>query len=349
MARERPGRVVRRFALVTLVLPAAVTTLGLAVQLAVISHPPARIPSVASGPGNPGGGVPAWTLLVLTVALGLGLPAAVGLGALPSLRRGDRSPGFRLFAAQALGISVMQNVVATGLLGQRLGSSSSGGGRVWLLLFTGLVAGLAAAAGGWLLQPRGVGGVPAPALVPIELAPSERAAWMHTTSLPVPAVAVITAVVVVLALRAGFGWAAGDRDRIAAILTAVALLLVSLVVTTAVFQVRVDARGLSVRSLAGVPCFRVAPEEVGSVAVLEARSLGLSGSWGIRARPGRVTIVMRSPTGIGVTRRDGGTFFVTVNDAATGAALLAALAARAENAATGSSAAADGSGGPRDG
>jgi hypothetical protein len=38
------------------------------------------------------------------------------------------------------------------------------------------------------------------------------------------------------------------------------------------------------------------------VAVVDARSLGVGGSWGIRVLPGRVTIVMRSTTGIQVTR-----------------------------------------------
>ena len=81
----------------------------------------------------------------------------------------------------------------------------------------------------------------------------------------------------------------------------------------------------------GVPRFRVAAQEVGSVAVVDARSLGVPGSWGIRVRRGRVTIVMRSTTGIRVTRHDGRVLFVTVDDAVTGAALLGALAARAED------------------
>jgi hypothetical protein len=157
------------------------------------------------------------------------------------------------------------------------------------------------------------------------LAPSERAAWMRTAYLPVPAVAVISAVTTIVALRAGFGWVSGDRGGVAAILTVVAVLLIALIATTAAFRVCVDARGLSVRSVLGVPRFRVSPQEVCSVAVVEARSLGVRGSWGIRVFPGRVTIVMRSATGIRVTRYDGRTFFVTVDDAATGAALLEAL------------------------
>jgi hypothetical protein len=330
--RERSDRVVRRFALVTLVLPAVVTTVGLLVQLAALPQAPARIPVYWGGSGAPTSWGPAWLPLVLTVVLGFGLPAVFGLSSLPSLRRGDRGPGFRIFGAQALGISVLLTIVATSLLLQSVGTTSSDESRVWLPLFAGLAAGVAAAVVGWFLQPMVSRLAPARAVTPLELAPSERAAWMHTASLPIPAVAVITAAATIMALRAGFGWVVGDRHGIAAILTAVSLLLITLLATTVVFHLRVDARGLNVQSILGVPRFRVAPQDVGAVAVVDARSLGVAGSWGIRILPGQVTIVMRSTTGIRVTRRDGRMLFVTVDDAATGAALLEALAARAEEA-----------------
>ena len=56
------------------------------------------------------------------------------------------------------------------------------------------------------------------------------------------------AVTTIVAIRAGLGWAAGDHDGIAGILTVVVLLLLALLATTVGFRVRVDARGLSVRS-----------------------------------------------------------------------------------------------------
>jgi hypothetical protein len=327
--RERSDRAVRRFALVTLVLPAAVMTIGLIVQLVALPHAPARLPVYLAAPGVLG---PVWLSPVLTVVLGFGLPAVFGLSSLPSLRRGNRSPTFRLFGAQALGLSVLLTIVATSLLLQNVGSTSSDVNLVWLPLFAGVAAGVAAAVIGWFLQPKGSRPAPERAVTPLELAPSDRAAWMHMAFLPVPAVAVITAATTIVALKAGFGWAAGDGGGVAVILTAVALLLIAVLATTAAFRVRVDARGLSVCSVLGIPRFRVAPQEVGSVAVVDARSLGVRGSWGIRVLPDRVTIVMRSATGIRVTRRDGRMFFVTVDDAQTGAALLEALARRAGDA-----------------
>lgn len=334
MSRERPALVVRRFALVTLVLPAAVTAVGLLIQLVALPHKPAWIPLYLIGSGDSGtsggptGWEPVWLSLILTVALGFGLPAVFGLSSLPSLRRGDRSPAFRLFGAQALGLSAILTTVTTALLLQSIRTTSPDQSPIWLALVAGLAVGVAAALAGWYLQPKVPRPAPERAVIPLELAPGERAAWMRTTYLPLPGVAVITAAATIVAIKAGFGWASGDRDGIAAILTMVALLLLTVLATTAAFRVRVDARGLSVRSILGVPRFRVALQDVDSAAVVDARSLGVPGSWGIRARRSRVTIVMRSTRGIRVTRRDGRIFFVTVDDAATGAALLEALAAR---------------------
>ena len=47
MSRERSDRVVRRFALVTLVLPAVVTAVGPAVQLAALPQAPVADPGVS--------------------------------------------------------------------------------------------------------------------------------------------------------------------------------------------------------------------------------------------------------------------------------------------------------------
>ena len=152
-----------------------------------------------------------WLPLVLTVVLGFGLPAVFGLSSLPSLRRGDRSPAFRVIGAQALGLSVL-TVVATSLRLQTVGTTSSDENRVWLPLVAGLAAGVAAALAGWFLQPRGSRPAPARAVTPLELASSERAVWMRTAFLPVPAVAVITVAVItvaatIVALKAGSdGW-----------------------------------------------------------------------------------------------------------------------------------------------
>lgn len=151
MSRERSDRVVRRFALVTVVLPAAVTAVGPAVQLAALPQAPVADPGVS--PRN------------------LRVADITATSLLLQERRNDmirRDPR-----------------VAPALRRARRG--------------------VAAALVGWFLQPKGSRLAPKHADTPLELAPSERAAWMRTASLPVPAGAVITATTTIVALKAGFG------------------------------------------------------------------------------------------------------------------------------------------------
>lgn len=341
-------RAVGRFVLVALVLPAIVAGAGLVVQLLVLPHAPAHIVLHRDAAGSIDRATAAWVPSLLTVLLGLGLPSLIGVTCLPALRRGDRSPAFRIFGAQALGIATMQTLIATWLLVDGSASRPAGEPSVWPLLIVGLVAGVVAALVGWRLQPVATAPAPAPSVVPLALGPGERAAWMRMTSLPVPAVAVISVITIVMVLRAVVGWLV-DRPGPASILTVVAVALVALLATTVAFHVRVDERGLTVRSVLGVPWFRVPLGDVGTVAVVDVRALGIIGSWGIRRYPTRTTIVMRPKAGIQVIRRSGGRFFVTVDDAATGAALLEALAARAAGASTPTPGAPEGKGDDGDG
>lgn len=327
------GPVVRRFVLVSLVLPLVVAGIGLVVQVLMLPHVPGHVPLHWDASGRPDRYGAAWQPILFTVILGTGLPALIGFACLPGLRRGDRSPAYRVFGAQALGIATMQTLFATGLLGQSVEGGSAEEHLGWPLLVVGLGAGVVAAVAGWFLQPRSVPPSGPAAVVPLALAPGERVAWMRTTSLPTPAVVIIGTVTLVVALRAVLAWLVTDRVGLAWVLTGVAVLLTALVATTTSFHVRVDERGLGVCSVLGVPRFRVPLDDVTAVAVIDVRALGTIGGWGIRARPGRVTMVMRSGTGIQVTRRGGRRFVVTVPDARTGAALLEAFVARSRGAA----------------
>ena len=151
MSRERSDRVVRRFALVTVVLPAAVTAVGPAVQLAALPQAPVADPGVS--PRN--------------------LRVADHHRDVPSAARASERHDPTRSAC----------------------GSRPSPGSPW---------GVAAALVGWLLQ-QGSRLAPKHAVTPLELAPSERAAWMRTASLPVPAGAVITATSTIVALKAGFG------------------------------------------------------------------------------------------------------------------------------------------------
>lgn len=319
---------VSRFALVTLLLPVCLVSLGTVAQLAARSADRSRVPVHWNGAGQATGTAPWWVPLAVMVVLGVGLPAAFGLSSLPRLRRGERSGGYRIFGAQTLGIAAMQVTVATTALAQPGRATDSAMFQGWLPLGCGLVVGVAATVVGWHLQPRPTDVALARGVAPLDVGPTERVAWMRTTTLPLPALVLILAAIAVVATRAGKAWLTHRHVVRAESLTGVVIVLILLVATTAILRVSVTEDGLRVRSLFGIPRFRVPLGDVVSVSVADARSYSRLAGWGIRARPGRVTIIMRSDTGIRVRRRRGGFFFVTVGDAGTGAALLQALAAR---------------------
>jgi hypothetical protein len=108
-----------------------------------------------------------------------------------------------------------------------------------------------------------------------------------------------------------------------------AVVVAALILSSAWFTVTVDRRGLTVRSAVGWPRFSVPVEEVQEAVVTTVAPLPEFGGWGYRVgRGGRVGVVLRAGEGLQVERTGGRSFVVTVDDAATGAALLNTLAAR---------------------
>lgn len=111
------------------------------------------------------------------------------------------------------------------------------------------------------------------------------------------------------------------------------LVLTVLVATMLVFRVRVDTRGLLVRSAVGWPRTWIAAAEIASVRVTEIDPFAEFGGWGWRyGVDGRRGIVLRAGEALEVTRRGGTVFVVTVDDAATAASLLAEAVNKGESA-----------------
>jgi hypothetical protein len=96
------------------------------------------------------------------------------------------------------------------------------------------------------------------------------------------------------------------------------------------FVVTVNRDGLTVRSALGRPRFRVPLDEVIKAEVVEVRPIREFGGFGIRGDGhGRIGVVIRTGEMLQVHRTGDRIFVVTVDDAATGAALLNTLASRA--------------------
>ncbi|WP_433383733.1 hypothetical protein ACQPZX_22170 [Actinoplanes sp. CA-142083] len=276
---------------------------------------------------------------------------------------GSAPDGFTSLGAFVLGVVVMVVVLCAlfGVIGWHWGSSAvtrrmvaassvwiGGFGASLLLFLLGAQRGLADAAQatlpGWTLAVTIVlpllpaivaallvrGDRHDPATTPvaadaarIALSGGERAVWIRRadggTGLVVGAIAIAGLVLLAVALRQ---WA----------LLIVPVLLAVVFAAMFGFTVRVDATGLTVRSLVGWPGTHVPADEVERASVTEVRPIRQFGGWGWRVgRGGRVGVVLRAGNALLVERTGGRSLVVTVDDAATGAALLNTLADRARS------------------
>lgn len=326
---DRDPRVVRRFVLVAVVLPIVVVALGAAVQLGIASSLPDPVAIHWGADGQPDGYASPAVVTALLLAVGLGLPLLLAASTLRGLRQGGGGPTYRLLGAVALGVSVYLAVLTTWTLVMQAGlADASDCPSVWPAIAGSFVVALAAGAVGWAVQPhedrtRSSEVVPAS----LDLRPGERAVWLRTTTTTPVLTAVVVGAVVVLLLVAVGAWLATPTIA-AAGLTAVALLVGVVAASTIAFRVRVDEDGLTVRSLLGVPRFRVALDDVADVRVATVASIGDFGGYGLRGTPKRFGVILHRGDAISVTRRNGHEFVVTVDGAAGGAALLRALVER---------------------
>lgn len=199
-------------------------------------------------------------------------------------------------------------------------AAAASGGAVWMLW--GVLAGFALAVPAWFLLPPadktiGTGETPEP----IGLAPTELVSWSRTATTGRGASALIVGVFVlqfvialVLAANGTPGWGT---------LLIVAFGLLLLVAATFYWRVTADRRGLTVRSALGWPRTTIPVHEITDVAIVEVQPMAEFGGWGWRhGVDGRSGVVVRTGAAIQVTRANGKRFVVTVDDAATGAAVL---------------------------
>jgi hypothetical protein len=164
---------------------------------------------------------------------------------------------------------------------------------------------------------------------PVALAPGERVVWLRTTSMAPAAGVAIVLGVVVLAVAAFATWLTGASEGIAVLLGGLAVLIAILAATSVAFHVRADDGGLTVRSVVGIPRFRVRLAEMSTASKVEINPMGEFGGWGLRlGADRRFGIILRAGEAIEVARTNGKRLVVTVDDAGTGAGVLEALMAR---------------------
>ncbi|MGN6426556.1 MAG: DUF1648 domain-containing protein [Leifsonia sp.] len=328
---------VPRFLLVCLGVPAVLVVAALAIQLVLLPSLPDPVATHWGPSGAADRFGPAWTTPLITVLVGLGVPALIALTTLPGMRRGGRGPSYRLLGAFAPAVTTVVIVLGTGALLQQAGlADAHDAPAIWAPLVAAFACAIPVGVACWYLQPA----VAAPAAAtggaarPLPLAGTERAVWLGETSIQPVGGVLIGAAVLIVVVAAVATWLFGDQPGAAWALTAVALLLLVLAACTLVFRVRVDASGLTVASIAGFPRFRVPLQQIASARATTVEPMGDFGGWGIRSGlDGRFGVVLRRGPALEVERTNGRRFVVTVAGADTAAALLQALVERARTAA----------------
>ena len=320
-----------RFLLVALVVPLVLVAIGVTVQLIAMPYVPATIAVHWNAAGEPDRFAPAWTQPLATVLFGAGIPVLIAVTSVPGLRRGDRGVTYRFMAAVAAGTAALVTVAFTWTFVMQAGAPSGAeAGPVWPAVLASIAAAAVVGTVAWFLQPAEEWARPAvPAASPLSIAPGERVVWLRTASMTRGAAIGIAGAVLAVVLAAFVGWLTGAPVGLVWLLGVVGVLLLVLAATTVAFHVRVDDSGLSVDSVLGLPRFRLRLADIASAAAVDVNPMGEFGGWGLRLSVDRrFGVVLRQGEAIEVTRANGRRFVVTVDDAATGAALLQALIAQ---------------------
>ncbi|WP_448221507.1 DUF1648 domain-containing protein [Gordonia iterans] len=325
IARRRP---VIAFVTVAVVIPVLLIGIATAVQISLLGALPADVAVHWNLAGEPDRWMPAWSLPLITAILGLAVIALIAGPTVRPVAQGDSGAVYRILGGTALGVSVLLAVVFTGAAWYQID-----GGTVPITTIVAVASLAAAAVGtvGGLLLPQPPRAERTAAATPMPLGDDEQAVWLRTTTAS-PGVLAISAAGFAMALLATvFSWADGQSSGfvIGALVVTVVIGLASVV--TVAFRVRVSGEGLEVLPLAGFPRLRVPLDDVVDVRVdADVRPIGDFGGYGIRKIGRRTGVVPRRGEGILVERTGDRVFGVVVDDAATGAALLAALADRAK-------------------
>lgn len=321
----------RAFLTVGVWIPLGIAAAGVAVMLALLPAMPDTIAIHWNAAGEPDGFAAAWVTPVVFAGVGPLLPLLIALLGRAAGGNGSWGSTQRFLAAAGLAATLFLTTMITWtFVAQRGLEDARDAPSALPALGVGAILAVVGGIAGWVAQPKfalgGANGAGEPAET-LVLHPDERAAWLRTTTMAPTGVVVIgLATGLLAALAVVFGLTGSEVWWLLALL---AVVLGALALTTTVFRVRVDQRGLRVASPLGVPRFGVPLHEVESVEVVRVTPVGDFGGWGLRLGvDGRFGIVLHAGPAIQVERRGARTLVVTVDDAATGAALLSALAGR---------------------
>jgi hypothetical protein len=262
---------------------------------------------------------------VLVIMLGFGIALVIGFGAC-TLLLGQSAVTRRIAAAAATWSALFISLLTLGTLYIQRGLADARDvGSIGTVMLVAVIGSLLPAAAVGALVP-GDPRLPASEAVAadaprIELAAGQRTTWIaRADARPAIGIGLITAAVVLTLVVVTRIWA----------MLVVAGLLATVIASMFRWVVRVDTTGLTICSAIGWPRVRVPLDELVRADVVQVRALRDFGGWGLRVgRAGRVGVILRSGEALLAERTGGRSVVVTVDEAATGAALLNALADQA--------------------
>lgn len=267
-----------------------------------------------------------WLSIILTFVLPVAYSAFAVSSAAKPTPAGLLGANQKVILVAGVWLAVMLGVSAAGsLFVQRGLADATDAGAITLPMLLGVGLGIVCAAGAWVLLPAtDASSRPSTSPRPIEATATERLSWSRTVSLRggvlVLAVGAVVAAAIATVLAAVFA-----REGVW-IIGAVFIVLLVAALTTTRWRVTADHRGLLVRGGLGWPRVTIAPSDIREVRVVDVDPAADFGGWGWRTdTTGRTGVVMQAGSAIEVTRASGKRFIVTVDDAETGAGVIAAF------------------------
>lgn len=318
-----------RIALVAVIVPFALAVIGVALQLAWLPELHELVVTHWGFNGDPDGFGPSWTMPLLLGVLGILFPVLFGVALARTVRPEGPTATQKLLAVTSVfAVTLVSIVVTASVAIQRGLPEGSSSPAILPVLGIGLGVALLISAAAWIFLPRAIPGSSkrAASTPPLPVAPGEVVVWVGHARFATWVIVLLSCVVAVV--TAAIVFVIAIRGIWPLVIVPVVLLLA--VLGTSSWRVRVDASGLTARPLLGWPLYRVPLADVESAATSDVVPLGEFGGFGLRWGLGRrMGIITRGGEAFEVRRRDGRALVVTVDDAATAAGLLTALAARA--------------------
>jgi hypothetical protein len=310
---------------VSIVLPLLLAVAAAVITASWLGELPATV-AVHWGTGAADGFGSPWVLVLLPLAAAVPFTALAAAASWRPGPTGRPSVTQKILLATAPALAALLAVVSVGSLGIQRGLADPTTVPTvlpWVLV--GLAASGAVFAAAWFVLPaadrspaRGT------RAEPLAVAPTSVAYWSRTVTFAPPVWVLLGSVLVLAAVVAGL--VAVVAPAAIGIGVAVILIVGVSMLLTGAWRVTADRRGLVVRGILGVPVFRVLADDIADVRLVDVHPTADFGGWGVRVAPGRRTgVVLRAGEAIEVVRRDGRSLTVTVDDAATGAGVLAAL------------------------